>query len=256
MKIIGVSMVKDEDDVIDFTIRNLIENQGIDHLIIADNLSTDGTTEILKSHKDFVTYLLDDEVGYFQSEKMTRLAKLAFTEFGADIVVPFDADEFWTGKNIPLANILKECPDDIIHIHLYNYFTSKLDKNIFNPFERIVNRDINNAPLNKVAIRKMNEFTIHQGNHSASGSGSVGIAYNCMIGHFPWRSFSQFRNKVENGYRAYTASGLPEDMGTHWRSYGRILHEQGEDALREVYETWFCDPSEIDTVEDPVLSYI
>jgi hypothetical protein len=187
---------------------------------------------------------------------MTNLAKIAFNELGADIVVPFDADEFWTGMYMPLKSVLEDSNFDIINIHLYNYFPSSLDSVNLNPFERIVHRDINNAPLNKVAIRRMDEFIIHQGNHSASGSDSVGIAHNCMIGHFSWRTFAQFLTKVKNGYAAYEASDLPEDMGSHWRSYGRILYEHGEEALLDHYKTWFVDPEDVSLVRDPVTKYV
>ena len=82
-----------------------------------------------------------------------------------------------------------------------------------------------------------------QGNHSAEGEGTYEICHNALIGHFPWRSYQQFENKVRNGYEAYRASTLPKEMGSHWRSYGELLENHGPDGLRSHFEEWFFDPA-------------
>ena len=38
---------------------------------------------------------------------MTDLATTAFEQFDADIVVPFDADEYWTGRKRSLREALE-----------------------------------------------------------------------------------------------------------------------------------------------------
>ena len=254
MKITAIMMVKDEADVIRHTIDNAFR-QGIDDMIIMDNLSTDGTDGIIMgmAYSHYPIWLdIDHEVGYYQSKKMTALAGMAF-EKGADIVVPIDADEYWTGIGGSLRDALVNCQADIIQIPLFNYFSTPSDIHDDNPFRRITHHDIKPAPLVKVAVRNIPGLVIHQGNHGASGKGSVYRQECAMIGHFPWRSPEQFETKVSNGSRAYAESNLPEEMGGHWRSYGRILEDHGSEALREHYEKWFTDP-ELETVDDPVWS--
>ena len=129
MKIVGVSMVKDEADIIGFTVANLLD-QGVDHLIIADNLSSDSTSEILKriqADGHPISLVEDKEVGYYQSRKMTDLATTAFEQFDADIVVPFDADEYWTGRKRSLREALEGTVSDIIGVPLFNYFPTSRD---------------------------------------------------------------------------------------------------------------------------------
>lgn len=86
-------MVKNEADIIEQTIRHLL-NQGVEHILVADNGSTDGTYELLQElSKSLPVHVIQDrEVAYYQSEKMMWLADQV-TEAGAEWIVPFDADE-------------------------------------------------------------------------------------------------------------------------------------------------------------------
>lgn len=243
MRIVGVSMVKDESDVIEFIVRNLFD-QGVDALLIADNLSSDSTPEKLASlSEEFPIDVVEDkEIGYYQSRKMTDLATVAFQQMGADLVIPFDADEFWTGRKCSLRESLEGAGADIISFPLYNFFPTSSDPSSVDPFSRILNRDTTRAPLYKVAVRNIPGLQIMQGNHSAKGCGTYEVSTTAMIGHFPWRSFAQFHRKVRNGYEAYLATSLPETEGSHWRMYGGLLNDHGVDALRKYYEEWFFDP--------------
>lgn len=67
-------MVKNEADIIEQTIRHLL-NQGVEHILVADNGSTDGTYELLQElSKSLPVHVIQDrEVAYYQSEKMTWL---------------------------------------------------------------------------------------------------------------------------------------------------------------------------------------
>ena len=101
--IVAVTMVRDEADVIGPVLANLYA-QGVDHIIAADNLSTDRTRSILEQH-DRLTIIDDPEPGYYQATKMTRLARQAH-DMGADWVLPFDADEVWYAEGGTIAQAL------------------------------------------------------------------------------------------------------------------------------------------------------
>ena len=96
MTIVAITMVRDEADIIDWTLDHLL-NQGIDHIIVADNLSVDETGWKLAAlaNTGRVTVLQDDEPGYYQDEKMTRLAHMAAIDFDADTAVA------WIGGDGP-----------------------------------------------------------------------------------------------------------------------------------------------------------
>ena len=90
----GITMVKNEADIVEQTIRHLL-GQGVDHILAADNGSSDGTYEILLELSKIlpVHVIQDRELAYYQSEKMTWLADRVM-EAGAEWIIPFDADEF------------------------------------------------------------------------------------------------------------------------------------------------------------------
>jgi glycosyltransferase involved in cell wall biosynthesis len=86
-------MVRDEADIIEGTLRHMADE--VDHLIVADNLSSDGTRDILDTlAKDLPLTVVDDpDPGYTQSAKMSALAERAAVEQRASWIVPFDAED-------------------------------------------------------------------------------------------------------------------------------------------------------------------
>lgn len=260
----AILRVKDEIDVIS-SVLNHLATENFDGILIADNNSSDGTMHVLDEFHDtchassspldwrpFVAIFEDHDVGYYQAEKMTALADMARSAYKADWVVPVDADEIWFAHGQPLGDYLRSLPGqvDSVRARLFNHFPTSSDSQISDPITRITRRDPDPAPLPKVAIRWRSGMKIHQGNHGVDGSVNQ-IDGELEIRHFPWRTFRQFAKKVRNGARAYAATDLPEEMGGHWRGYGRVLEEHGEAALRsEIWDRWFFDPP-LDLVEDP-----
>lgn len=261
MSVWGVTMVKDELDVLPYTLAHMIA-EGVDGLIIADNLSTDGTWEWLCEHvPSFPCETIlerDEQVAYYQSVKMSGHYQHA-SRLGAHWVIPFDADEVWYSEDYrKLADVFTDDLDaDCLEAKLYNYFpTSSDDPAKVIPFERIVHRDPMVSILPKVAVRAgIPSLVIEQGNHGARADEPLRTRQGLAIGHFPWRSPSQFESKVRNGGQAYKAatdtSKVRADQGGHWRGHGQILETDGPSALRQVYDEWFCDPP-IDLQRHPV----
>lgn len=249
-------MVKDEIDIIEFTIRHLIEE--VDFVIVSDNGSTDGTFDLvvqLQREGLPLRALLDSEVGYWQSRKMTALAQLALEE-GHAWVVPCDADEYWyaaDGRTIT-AFLAGQAPDvQIVLAHLYHHIPSDLDpEDDKNPFRRIGWRKREHAGLPKVACRARPDLTIDAGNHSARTNGTASTSSGLIIRHYSWRTEGQFLRKIRNGVAAYAATDLPEGIGEHWRMWQNCDDEQ----VRAHFHTWFHseDPYADDSlIFDPIV---
>lgn len=242
----AVTMVRDEMDILPYTIEHLAA-EGIDGLVIADNLSTDGTWEWLQELRldCEVVLLRDEDPAHYQGYKMTGLAHRAFDR-GAEWVVPFDADELWfnAATPTPLKTTLADQPDhlDALYVVLHNHFPTSSDGDDANPFRRIVHRDPVASPLYKVIVRNRPDITLAEGNHGVIGTGLQVTIAPVEVAHFPWRSPEQFARKVINGYQALAATDLPEDVGAHWRRYGSLYEVRGVDVLHEIYDEWFHDP--------------
>ena len=93
--IIAITMVKNEMDVIESFVRHTLGFA--DRWLVADHLSSDRTREILERLRAEglpIEIETVHEAAQIQAEVMTRLMHRAAEEYGADVVVPLDADEF------------------------------------------------------------------------------------------------------------------------------------------------------------------
>jgi glycosyltransferase involved in cell wall biosynthesis len=262
MTVVGISMVKDEADIVEYTVRHMLEQ--VDFVVVADNMSTDGTYEILKAmtgveswrRRLYVTR--DENPAYYQSAKMTALAAWVHREFSARWVVPFDADEWWTSKWGRVADVLDDLPaaEGIATATLYDHVVTGADVGgELDPFKRIRWRRKLPGQFPKVAVRPVLAVTIEQGNHGAHYPRQETTPNAVLeVRHFPYRSPEQMARKAVNGKAAYDATDLPETEGQHWRDYGRLVEAGGVDAMREVFVQWFYaniptnDPT---LIEDP-----
>lgn len=253
MAVFGIAMVRDEADIVGSTVAHMLTQ--VDHVIVADNGSVDGTREILAGLD--VEVIDDPEVGYYQSAKMTMLARRA-AEAGADWVVPFDADEWWyTPHAATIAEFLGQFGPQWLTVSadLYDHVATGADPDKVNPVERMRWRRVNAVPLPKVACRPRTDLVIHQGNHGASYDSGATVQPGLIVRHFPYRSAEQFVRKARNGAEAYKATDLPETTGQHWRQYGALLEAHGPEVLEDVFRQWFWvrDPEVDESVMfDPV----
>jgi hypothetical protein len=248
-------MVKDEADVIERTLWNMAA-QGCDAVVLLDNESTDGTSEILAALDGRVGRMQlevfkDYEVGYYQAAKMTDLASYAGKSLGADWVWPFDADEIWTWPAGPVKEALA-VTSGVVEAYLFNHYETALDLG-GHPFDSMGWRAKDALGLPKVIVEWRPGVAILPGNHAASGHAPAGQPVGVIVHHFPYRGAEHFVRKAVNGGRAYAATDLGEDTGRHWRDYGRLVEEHGEDAARGFYREHFfyADPVASEMVYDP-----
>lgn len=246
-------MVRDEADVIGKTVAAMLRQ--VDLIVVADNLSSDATPEILyglaASNPGRLVVRLDDDPAYYQGRKMSALAEYARVEHGADWVVPFDADEIWLPRTRGrIGDALDELPSAalVADAQVFNHYATA---------DGLGWRGAAALPLRKVAARAVPGLEIATGNHSATFPGdAVALVAQDLIEvrHFPYRTPEQFVRKIRNGSQALAATDLPEHVGKHWRDYGRTLDDGGDAALVEHFRRWWLidDPANHD---DPPLVF-
>lgn len=245
MKVTAVAMVKDEADIIEATVGHMLTQ--VDEVIVADNDSTDGTPNLLRNMGGVVV-LNDPECGYYQSRKMTGLARLA-CERGARWVVPFDADELWTSRWGRLADVLADADRDygLVTAELFDHVATAVDPSCGDALDQLPWRRRHSLPLCKVAVRADPDMVIEQGNHWARLP--IPPRYPSTpaltVHHYPYRTVEQLVRKVRNGAAAYAATeGIDESVGAHWRQWGRF----DDDQIRDLFHVWYWR-------EDPLLPY-
>jgi glycosyltransferase involved in cell wall biosynthesis len=233
MKLVMTLLVRDEEDILadnlDFHLA-----QGVDEVIVTDNGSVDGTLEILRSYeaRGLVRIIVEPTDDYSQGRWVTRMARLAAAERGADWVINNDADEFWWPRTGSLRSVFEGLDADVGTVvgHRTNFVPRPEDGRPY--WERMTLRERESLnpvgkPLPpKLAHRAHPEIVVVQGNHRIKGPdlGSELDDGSIEILHFPMRSYAQFENKIVKGGRAYARNKeLPVNTGRTWR---------------RLYETW------------------
>lgn len=202
-------LARDEIDVVDSWLAFHL-NAGVDLVIATDNRSRDGTTEVLEEYARAGHVHLIREPGedLRQDEWVTRMARLAATEYHADWVINSDADEFWWPRGASLAEVLGAVPP--------RYGTVGAFLRVFcprpgeGPFaERMTARFSALAPINDPAslykpIRKVIHrghpgVRLTRGNHALVDSPFAPLRgwfpVECL--HFPLRTLAQCEHKAE-----------------------------------------------------------
>lgn len=243
--IIAVTMVRDEADIIGHTLAHMAAQ--VDHVIVADNRSTDRTPDILTAWAANVGHLTintDPEIAYFQDNKMTALAHEAW-QMGARWVVPFDADEAW----YHLDFLRTEDADDydIVTARPYVFVPHDADDDDEpNPIHRMLWRTPQPEPHPKVVFRAGPHARLHMGNHGVDNVGPRVLHHRLGCRHYQFRSLDQLRRKVRNGMEAYTAAGSARaSSGSYWRDLWAM------DAIPGRLEEWWQHYVNQHLVHDP-----
>lgn len=245
---VAVALARDEADVVEGWVRHHFHE--VDHIFIADNLSSDGTREILDALVAEglpLTVIDDPDPAYLQSRKTSMLARMAADMFGPDdlYICPIDLDELWISRTDRLRVTLPALPWDVVQVPIYNHICTALDEPGDDPFATMVwrQRDAQH-PLGKVAFRYQPDVVVHQGNHGVTlpYPGPLGVLTEPLLElrHFPVRSPDHMVKKARNGTAAYRAAheadpDMPRDWGLHWQQWGAILETHGDEALRSAF---------------------
>jgi glycosyltransferase involved in cell wall biosynthesis len=257
MRLILTVLLRDNDDIIRTNIDYHLA-MGVDHVIVTDNLSTDDTRTIVRQYVDrgVATLLEEPADNYAQSAWVTRMARLASSDLAADWVIHADADEFWWPSDGDLKRALASVSAEtgVIRAGRVNFLPMRTG---CGPFWRTMvwreacGRNALGEPLpGKVAHRAAADVVVDAGNHGATAPslGPLAAEDGITVFHFPYRSYSRFRDKIRLGGAAFARNKqIPPEIGHVWRRlyeleqrggleawYGRLLHGDDPDLPASV----------------------
>jgi len=247
VKLVLTVLARDEADIVDAQIAFHL-NAGVDFVIATDNASRDETTQILEAYeREGCLHLIREPAeGLRQGPWVTRMARLAAGEFGADWVINSDADEFWWPRGGSLSDVLGAVPAQygIVEAFWRSFVPRPDDGSFF--AERMTARLSQHAPINdptsfyrpviKVAHRGDPHVTVARGNHALVDSpfASLTTWHPVEVLHFPLRSRAQWMRKVELQGDAFTKHIERSGTGYHLKGYDALLRgeiEQQHDSL-------------------------
>jgi hypothetical protein len=251
MKLVMTLLVRDEADIVSSNIDFHLD-QGVDFIIATDNLSVDGTADILRRYErqGLLRYIQQPDDNYAQDRWVTHMARMACTEFAADWVINNDADEFWTPEHGNLKEVLSAVPPPChaVTVARVNFPPRPMAEGDFFADVMVVRerRSLNalgRPLLDKVCHRAFADIEVEQGNHAVGRAGRALAAEPGAITilHYPMRSYRQFANKIAKGGAAYERNGNPR-FGETWRHLYEIW-KKGE--LESFYQASVIDDAAI-----------
>ena len=244
-------LVRDEQDIIVANLEHHLA-QGVDHVVVTDNLSVDGTRDLLEPYRRAgVVSVLDEPADdYAQAVWVTRMAQLAAVDLQADWVINNDADEFWWPRAGSLATTLADTEPEVgvLVAHRSNFVP--VEPGPADVLERMVYRQVHSTnPLGqplppKVCHRASPAVQVAQGNHAVHGVTGTADDRRIEVLHFPVRSYAQLENKIRLGGQAYRRNtALPATVGATWR---RLLERWEDGGLPGHYAEQALTPEQAD----------
>ena len=267
--IVGLSMVKNEEDIIESFIRHNLEY--IDLFCILDNGSFDNTRTILRKlqAEGLPIIIIDDPiVAYLQSEKMTKLLEHTMITLFPDFIILLDADEFIKCKNKDVfINEITEIPKEGVGlISWQSYICNASDDNKQNDNTRLVYRKEFEETINQKVIfrpegKQVNDVIVGQGNHFLKGVKEHVNIKGISLAHLPIRSSKQLEEKCIAGCAAYLMKSPDAKnnlQGYHWFEIFDLIKQGREftsDMLIELSENYSNNsnnPKKSPVIKDPL----
>ena len=253
MRLVLTLLARDEADIVDAQIAFHL-HAGVDFVIATDNGSRDETLEILERYERAGRLLLLHEAGQDmrQDEWVTRMARLAATEHGADWVINADADEFWWPRSGSLKDVLASIPERYGVVrgcwrHFVPrpwtdaFFAERMTVRLCAPAHPGDKETIFHAHQ-KVAHRADPDVSIEPGNHDATSPRLAPLRgwHPLEVLHFSLRSPAQLERKAVRDWVGWTQN-----------PHGPTLHQELAYAaleagrLDEYYESFVVGDDEL-----------
>lgn len=201
-RMVSFSMVKNEEDIIEQFVRH--NSKHIDVMYIADNMSTDGTRDILNALREEGLPIViwdDNDPRHIQSEKTTAAYHKISSVESFHYFIAIDADEFIqlsVGCHIP------EGKGNAFHLKRYCHV---IDSTASTHDLYTMRQRLRKQQTPKILIvhdpKHFSEYTIADGNHFVEKAGRR-VEHNelskALIAHYPYRTIDQYVRKVVMGW--------------------------------------------------------
>ena len=251
MKIISITTIKNEADIIESFIRYHLNI--VDEMIILNNGSTDDTNDILNHlmEENLPIIILNDYDRYFEPlEKYNCLLRLAVNEYDADIICPLDVDEFITCPTGNPREIIEKIPQFTYYrVKWKTYIPSKFDDNTikFIPSRIVHVRDEKIETFYKTILTKdlVKQYNVRltTGNHDLKFQDQFEKNITCeehpdlKIAHFPLRSIEQMTSKVLVSYpNTLSRKNVNPNMSHHYPLMFKKILNKGFLEIEDVIE--------------------
>jgi len=252
MNLVMTLLVRDEADIVDAQLAYHLR-AGVDFVIATDNRSQDATTEILERYEaqGFVHLIREPGEDLRQSEWVTRMARLAATEFGADWVINSDVDEFWFAHEGSLKEVLAAVPERFGVVRgAWRVFVPRPDDERFfaeRMTVRLCSPAYHDHPFStdsKSAHRAVPDVRVGRGNHEAFADRLLPLRgwFPIEVFHFPIRSLDQCTRKYVTQFLALERNAEKGIPGIVADAYGAYVTGRPEDF----YEPFVVDDAEVE----------
>ncbi len=181
VKIYVVMATLNEADIIAKNVEHLL-GQGVDRILVCDGGSTDGTRDILHWWPGRVETITDPRRPFKQVQIMCDLIAYAGDHYGADWILPIDADEFWFAQNHDMT--IREAleANDVAKLYVPVWHHTDWDHRWKVP------------KMQKVAFRYRPGVTVTMGHHDCNIHGGT---WGVLEAHeLQYQSFPHFLAKI------------------------------------------------------------
>jgi hypothetical protein len=227
-------VVRDEIDIIGQNI-DFHRRMGIEHFVVTDNGSVDGTRDVLADFKrrmgESIVVIDDAEPAHRQSARVERMIRVAKQKFRPRWIIASDADEFWYPASGRYDSEI-DGRKNILNCYWHN-FLPRPDV----PWQQFT--DVGEMPgyhgrMSKAFCLARGLMGMYSGNHESRSIPHIAArSENIGVYHYPVRSYEQLERKVVQGHRAAVKASFETSAAWHWRGYYEAW-ENGK--LRQVYE--------------------
>ena len=243
-KLVMTLLVKNEAKRLEENLR-FHHAMGVDHFIITDNNSTDGTTDIIRRYRELgwvVEYIEERHTNYDQKRWVDRMITLARKKWQATWVINADADELWYAPSGNLKHELAQCRGNVAHCQIRSMypqadvpfcqwtwrveFVDDQEGYGLSPYS------IFQRQRGKVAHRTQGYIMIGMGNHKVHMLPHRQRECNIRIYHYNIQSRQEFVDKMVNGGQQMDKHPSKRHA-RHWRYFYK-LYKEGR--LQEEYD--------------------
>ena len=218
---------------------------GVDHFIVTDNNSTDGTPDIIRRYQDkgwVVDVIEEHATDYEQKAWVDRMVELARAKHHADWIINADADEFWLPACGSFPELLKDTRANVLAGELHSVLPE--ESKPWQEWTQLVRYvdDYEAYGLSRFSIfERQNKKVLHRsrgylqismGNHKVSMLPHIESRADITIFHFNVRGREQFMQKMINGGKQLEQH-KGRHGGRHWRYFYK-LYKEGK--LAEEYD--------------------